>query len=60
MLLIIIYTLFCYGFASVNDDGEKWDFRDWVILFLAPVTTPISIGKMFGEIVNEVLKEDEK
>lgn len=58
MLLIIIYTLFCYGFALGNDDGKKWDFWDWVILFFSPVITPISIGRIIAEIIDKKLNDE--
>lgn len=60
MILTIIYVLFCYGFAWAFDDGKKWDFWDYVILFFSPVIVPISIGKTIGRLMFEILKLEEE
>ncbi len=49
MIALYLYLIFCYGFLSGLDDGEKWTWQDYLLLLFSPVIVPVVIGVWLGE-----------
>lgn len=60
MFALTCYLVFCFAFTIVQDDGNPWNFKDWMIFLFSWAIIPVALGIWIGEKFKKEMKEIEK